>query len=602
MRKSASADRRRSLIKNDESVLLDSGTTALQVARHIEPDASLVVVTNDVGIMNELVTRENVQLVFLGGTLRRKNLSFYGTQTERALQDLHVDKLILAADGFDIEKGLTTHFEPEALLNRMMCRAASEIIVSRRLLQIRPDLPAQGSRTARNLEAGDRHGNPGVGPRSADPDRGRGHHRVKVIREVVARHKAGRSVGVYSACSAHPLVIEAALNHVRRQSGPVLIEATSNQVNQDGGYTGMRPADFSRFVLAIAARLGVPSEQVLLGGDHLGPNCWQDLPAEAAMVKSEQLIADYVAAGFRKIHLDCSMSCADDPTPLTDAIVAQRAARLCVVAEKTWSRVGGEAPVYVVGTEVPVPGGAKESLTELALTEPTAAAATIDAHCEAFQSAGLHDVWPRVIGLVVQPGVEFDHHKVIDFHAARAADLAAVVEAQPYMVYEAHSTDYQTPANLRALVQRHFAILKVGPGLTFAMREALWGLDEVEREWLGADRSSRLRETVQQAMTAAPRYWNKYYLSDGRRLTLDQQYSLSDRIRYYWPAPEVETALNRLLANLDSNPPPLTLLSQYLPLQYEAIRAGRIGPRARELVLHSIEQVLQQYSAACADD
>jgi D-tagatose-1,6-bisphosphate aldolase subunit GatZ/KbaZ len=410
---------------------------------------------------------------------------------------------------------------------------------------------------------------------------------VKVIREIVARHKAGHSVGVYSACSAHPLVIEAALSHARRQSGPVLIEATSNQVNQDGGYTGMRPADFSRFVLDIAARLGVPSEQVLLGGDHLGPNCWQ---------------ADYVAAGFRKIHLDCSMSCADDPTPLTDAVVAQRAVRLCAVAEKTWSRAGGEAPVYVVGTEVPVPGGAKESLHELAVTEPGAAAATIDAHQEAFQSAGLNQAWPRVIGLVVQPGVEFDHHKVIDFKASRAADLAAVIETQPYMIYEAHSTDYQTPANLRALVQRHFAILKVGPGLTFAMREALWGLDKVEREWLGEDRSSRLRETVQQAMTVAPRYWNKYYLSDGRQLTLDQQYSLSDRIRYYWPVPEVDAALKRLLANLDSNPPPLTLLSQYLPLQYEAIRAGRIGLRARELVLHSIEQVLHQYSAACADN
>ena len=117
------------LIKNDESVLLDSGTTALQVARHIPATASLVVVTNDVGIMNELVTREHVQLVFLGGTLRRKSLSFYGTQTERAVQDLHVDKLFLAADGFDIQKGITTHFEPEAQLNRMMCRAASEIIV-----------------------------------------------------------------------------------------------------------------------------------------------------------------------------------------------------------------------------------------------------------------------------------------------------------------------------------------------------------------------------------------------------------------------------------------------------------------------------------------
>jgi DeoR family transcriptional regulator of aga operon len=85
-------------------------------------------VTNDVGIMNELAARESVQLVFLGGTLRRKNLSFYGTQTERALEGLHVDKLFLAADGFHPEKGITTHYEPEALLNRLMCRAASEII------------------------------------------------------------------------------------------------------------------------------------------------------------------------------------------------------------------------------------------------------------------------------------------------------------------------------------------------------------------------------------------------------------------------------------------------------------------------------------------
>jgi D-tagatose-1,6-bisphosphate aldolase subunit GatZ/KbaZ len=424
---------------------------------------------------------------------------------------------------------------------------------------------------------------------------------MKSLREIIARHKAGRSVGIYCACSAHPLVIEAALSHARRHFGSVLIEATSNQVNQDGGYTGMRPADFSRFVLAIAARLGVPHEQVQLGGDHLGPNCWQDLPAEAAMAKSEQLIADYVAAGFRKIHLDCSMSCADDPPALSDATVAARTVRLCAVAEQTWRRVGGEAPVYVIGTEVPVPGGAQESLTELELTEATAASATIDAHWSAFQAAGLHHVWPRVIGLVVQAGVEFDHHKVIDFEAPRTAGLVAVIEAQPHMVYEAHSTDYQTAANLRALVQRHFAILKVGPALTFALREALWALDQIEREWLGAEQSSRLRETVHEAMMATPRFWNKYYLSRGAQLALDQQYSLSDRIRYYWPMPAVEAAVNRLLANLDANPPPLTLLSQYLPPQYQAIRAGRMGVRARELVLQAIARVLEQYSAACID-
>jgi D-tagatose-1,6-bisphosphate aldolase subunit GatZ/KbaZ len=424
---------------------------------------------------------------------------------------------------------------------------------------------------------------------------------VKAIQAIIAQHKAGRSVGIYSACSAHPLVIEAALIHARGRSAPVLIEATSNQVNQDGGYTGMRPEDFNRFVLAIAARVGMPPAQVLLGGDHLGPNCWQSLPAEAAMAKSEQLIADYVAAGFRKIHLDCSMSCAGDPAPLCDAEVAARAARLCAVAERTWDRVGGQAPVYVVGTEVPVPGGAQEALAELALTDAAAAAATIEAHRQAFESAGLQQVWPRVVGLVVQPGVEFDHDKVIDFRASRAGALAAVAEAQPHLVYEAHSTDYQTPANLRALVQNHFAILKVGPGLTFAMREALWALDGIEREWLGPDRSSQLRETVHKIMSAAPQFWNKYYLSEGRRLELDQQYSRSDRIRYYWPVPEVDSALKRLLANLDANPPPLTLLSQYLPLQYQAIRDGRLTLSARELVLHAIEQVLQQYAEACTD-
>ena len=406
-------------------------------------------------------------------------------------------------------------------------------------------------------------------------------------------------MGIYSVCSAHPLVIEAALRRAQCQSGYALVEATSNQVNQDGGYTGMRPADFSRFVGELAVRVGLPPERVLLGGDHLGPNCWQQLPAEEAMRRSEQLLADYVVAGFRKLHLDCSMSCDGDRVALGDEVVALRAARLCEVAEKTWQRVGGEAPVYVVGTEVPVPGGAHELLTDLQPTAPAAAVATIDAHRNAFASAGLDAAWPRVIGLVVQPGVEFDHHKVIDFRPERAADLSAVIAARPSMVYEAHSTDYQTAENLGALVRAHFAILKVGPGLTFALREALWALTQLEYEWLPAGRRSDLRATVLAAMAADPRHWQKYYLSTGAQLALDQQYSLSDRLRYYWPVAAVEYALARLLANLEETPPPLTLLSQYLPRQYAAVRAGSLGLNARAWVLHHIDQVLQQYAVAC---
>jgi D-tagatose-1,6-bisphosphate aldolase subunit GatZ/KbaZ len=422
---------------------------------------------------------------------------------------------------------------------------------------------------------------------------------VKPLLDIIARHKAGQPVGIYSVCSAHPLVIEAALRRVQCHDGYALIEATSNQVNQDGGYTGMRPADFARFVQEIAARVGLPPARVLLGGDHLGPNCWQQLSAAEAMARSEQLLADYVAAGFRKLHLDCSMSLADDPVLLRDSVVAARAARLCAVAETTWQRVGGEAPVYVVGTEVPVPGGAHELLSGLQPTAPEAAAVTIDAHQRAFDAAGFGHVWPRVVGLVVQPGVEFDHYKVIDFQPERIAQLSGVIAAHPALVYEAHSTDYQTAASLAALVQAHFAILKVGPGLSFAMREALWSLAQIESELLPAGHRSELRATMLAAMNADPRHWERYYASTGAQLALDQQYSLSDRLRYYWPMATVERALASLLANLEANPPPLTLLSQYLPRAYAAVRSGTLAMNARAWVLHHVDGVLQQYSAAC---
>ena len=299
---------------------------------------------------------------------------------------------------------------------------------------------------------------------------------MKLILDLIKQHKMGRPVGIYSVCSAQPLVIEATLRHAKKSGGIALIESTSNQVNQFGGYTGMLPVDFRELVYRIAGEVDFPRENLVLGGDHLGPNCWQDLPSEEAMNRSDELIRQYVLAGFRKIHLDCSMSCSGDPVPLNDAIVAKRAARLCAVAEAAWHEAGGEPPVYIVGTEVPVPGGAQEDLHELQATSPEAALATIEAHKQAFAQAGLDAVWPRVVGLVVQPGVEFDHHKVIDYQPIKAVSLSKMIESQPTMVYEAHSTDYQTPANLSQLVKDHFAILKVGPGVTFALREAVWAL------------------------------------------------------------------------------------------------------------------------------
>jgi D-tagatose-1,6-bisphosphate aldolase subunit GatZ/KbaZ len=420
---------------------------------------------------------------------------------------------------------------------------------------------------------------------------------VKALLDLVRHHKAGAAVGITSVCSAHPMVIEATLRQAARSESIALIEATSNQVNQDGGYTGMRPAAFRERVLAMAASAGLPHERVALGGDHLGPNGWQRLEAKAALAKASILVAEYVIAGFRKIHLDCSMACGGDPPALGDELIAERTAALCADTEAAWRNSGGEAPVYIIGSEVPVPGGAHETLSELAVTTPAAARATIEVHRDAFTRRGLEAAWQRVIGLVVQPGVEFDHHQVIDYQRDRAAALSRSIVSVPGMVFEAHSTDYQTGAALKALVEDHFAILKVGPGVTFALREALWSLSDIASE-LGLDPEDSLKEVVLEVMRRDPRHWKAYYL-DADREQFDLQYSLSDRIRYYWTAPEVVRACARLFEVLAAEGVPLSLLSQYLPRQYAAIRDGRLRNDPRELVLDSVAGVLRHYAEAC---
>ena len=208
------------------------------------------------------------------------------------------------------------------------------------------------------------------------------------MKEIIREHLDKGKVGICSVCSAHPWVIEATLRFELNTNKKVLIESTSNQVNQYGGYTGMLPNQFKEFVYQIADTVGFPKERILLGGDHLGPNCWQNESAEEAMKKSEDLIAAYIDAGYTKIHLDASMSCADDPVPLDPMVVARRAARLAKVAEDFASSELKEVLTYVIGTEVPVPGGEKEAIQSVHVTEVDAARLTIETHKQAFEELG----------------------------------------------------------------------------------------------------------------------------------------------------------------------------------------------------------------------
>ena len=364
---------------------------------------------------------------------------------------------------------------------------------------------------------------------------------MSVLTDIVAANRLGQATGIPSWCTAHPQTLVAILSAYRGDSSPILIEATCNQVNQFGGYTGMTPPAFRAFVEAIARAEGVDPARLVLGGDHLGPNPWRREPAAVAMEKARAMVAEYVAAGFCKIHLDASMACADDAA-LGDGEMAARAADLAQVSEETARRCGGPMPVYVIGTEVPVPGGEVAGSGAVQVTRPDAAAHVHQLHREAFARRGLKAAFARVVAIVVQPGVDFSNHEVMAFDPAGAQGLSATVATLPGVVFEAHSTDFQTEGALAALVAGHFAILKVGPELTWAYARAIEDLASEEQHMAAP---SQVLETLRAAMTADPVHWQGYLAEGDDLLT-----GLSDRVRYYWPRPGVQAALARLEGNL----------------------------------------------------
>lgn len=418
-----------------------------------------------------------------------------------------------------------------------------------------------------------------------------------LLADLPRRHAAGDRIGITSVCSAHPLVIEAALAQGRDEGRPVLIEATCNQVNQEGGYTGMTPADFRTFVEAIADRVGFARDGLILGGDHLGPNPWKHLPSAEALDRARVMVGAFVKAGFTKIHLDTSMGCAGESVALADAVTAERAADLAAAAEASADADAFGLPVYIVGTEVPIPGGALEALDHLQVTSPEAALETVEVHRRAFAARNLQAAFERAIGVVVQPGVEFGNEDVVVYEPEKARALSAVLASMPQFVFEAHSTDYQPLGALSALVRDGFAILKVGPGLTFALREAFYGLDLIASVLDGGS-GTELHDAMERLMLEKPGNWQKYYHGTPDELRLQRHFSYSDRIRYYWPDPAAVASVRRLEERLAGRTIPETLVSQYLAALYPAVAAGEIPAEPTALLIASVQRVLAIYRDA----
>ena len=413
--------------------------------------------------------------------------------------------------------------------------------------------------------------------------------------------------GTYAVCSAHPAVIDAAIQQALADRSFLHVESTSSQVNQFGGYTGTTPSQFAHWIHSAAAKAGVPADRVLLGGDHLGPFPWRNEKSSSALEKARALVRDCVTAGYQKVHLDASMACADDDPKagVPERTIAERAAMLCQAAEEAHRDLPSGSPqvVYVVGTEVPAPGGESHDAGQVALTKPADVHRTLDIFRNAFAELGLDSAWARVIALVVQPGVDFGSSSILAYDRLKAASLSLALSSHPGIVYEAHSTDYQSPEALSSMVEDHFAILKVGPWLTFAYREAVLALSAIERELFrktSPHQISRVRAALEAAMLQDPTYWRSYYHGDEGEVRRDLIYAYSDRCRYYWNHSRVQEEVARLLRNLGTKVIPPTLMSQYLPFEYEALQAGEPLVSPELLIQHHIRRVLRVYAYACS--
>lgn len=429
---------------------------------------------------------------------------------------------------------------------------------------------------------------------------------INPLKEMVTKRQKGIHCGIPSFCCANKIVIEAVLEQALRFGDTPLIEATSNQVNQNGGYMNMTPIDFTNYVNQIADRLGIFRDKVIIGGDHMGPLPWADLPAAEAMENAKVLVSQCVRAGYKKIHLDTSMRLGDDSRTerLSDEVVAERGAILYKACEETYQEMLKEDPnlvhpVFVIGSEVPIPGGIQEEEESCAVTKPEDFEHTLLAYKKKFSELGLDDAWEHIIAVVVQPGVEFGDETIHHYNREDAKELCTALKKYPDIVFEGHSTDYQAPEKLKEMVEDGIAIIKVGPALTFALREALFALSMIEDELIEDEsRRSHFREILEAEMLSDPKDWAKYYFGTEHQKAVARKYSFSDRSRYYMSRPSVDAARKKLFRNIDSVEVPVSMLKQYLPLQYIKVRDGVLPMKARALAKDSVVTLVEDYNYA----
>ena len=117
------------LVENGDTIILDSGTTTLEMANHLPKELEATVITNALNIANVLSAHPYVNVIVPGGSLRKNSLSLVGPLAEKTMRSFHVDKAFLGIDGIDTRTGFYTPNIEEAHLNRIMIEIAEQVVL-----------------------------------------------------------------------------------------------------------------------------------------------------------------------------------------------------------------------------------------------------------------------------------------------------------------------------------------------------------------------------------------------------------------------------------------------------------------------------------------
>ncbi len=415
------------------------------------------------------------------------------------------------------------------------------------------------------------------------------------IQSVIEQNRDGATIGLPCFCTANEMVLRTLFECCATHDVPAVIEASSNQVNQDGGYTGMSAADFSQWIGLLSAEYGVANERLVMSGAHLGPRPWSHLSPKDALDKTKNLVKDFAAAGFRKIHLDAPVACNEEQQPDLQTL-ATRTARLCEIAEKHSPHP--DQLVYVLTAPMTEPAFESNFSTEAHRAPPATNAeqlnTTLAAYQEAFIKQGLRHAWTKVVSIDAYLGIGFDHFSVHPLRENPIRRLSTEIMKHDGLSLSATSVDYQSSRNLSTLVENHVVFLKTGPELTFRMRESIFALATIAQQIAVTD-TPDIIAVIDSAIIEHPADWAPYFTGDIAIRKQLHHYSFSDRLRYYWNFPDVRSQLLKFISSLDTIKLPEALVSQH----FLAKEFGTLDIPASQLIHGNVKQsIYRLYQAS----